>query len=570
MSLAELVEAQGRPPEHSGDRRRNGLPMQISPPWGHLPRSNSLTGRLRVAITAAGGPGSKRFGRPYPPGRNWRGVILYPAIDLKQGAVVRLRRGEMRQATVFNRDPADQARRFAEAGAGSLHLVDLDGAFAGKPINRRAVEAILAAVRIPCQLGGGIRDAGTLDSWLEAGVPGSSSARRRSRTRLWCARPAGTVRPDRRRGRCPRGRVTVEGWAETGEVTALDCPALRRCRVAALVFADVDRDSLLAGVDVFRHGHSRRSADPCYRLGGVAGLGELTALKAAGVAGVVGGRALYDRRIDLREALGAAPGAGPVVPADAEDPRRPLPRCRSGARREGRRFRRSARSRRSGGQAAVYDNARADAALLLDISATRRTAISCWMWWPARPSAASCRSPSAAGCAASRTSAACCWRGRQGLDQHRRRGRARARPPRGGEVRQPVHRRRGGRQAGPRRRRQMGGLHPWRAQCHRHRCGGICPRVAGLGAGEILLTSMDRDGTKLGYDLALTRAVADAVSVPVIASGGVGTLGPSGGRRGRGPCQRAAGRLDLPLRPAFHRRGQGDPRRRRHRGARIE
>src|SRR5215471_1722607 len=97
-------------------------------------------------------------------------MILYPAIDLKQGSVVRLRRGEMREATVFNRDPADQARRFAAAGAGWLHLVDLDGAFAGRPMNRAAVEAILAATKLSCQLGGGIRNMAIIEAWLEAGV----------------------------------------------------------------------------------------------------------------------------------------------------------------------------------------------------------------------------------------------------------------------------------------------------------------------------------------------------------------------------------------------------------------
>ena len=154
-------------------------------------------------------------------------MILYPAIDLEQGAVVRLHRGEMGQATVFNRDPADPARRFAEAeagaGAGWLHLVDLDGAFAGKPINRRAVEAILAAVRIPCQLGGGIRDAASLDAWLEAGVAriilGTAALKDPALVREACRRHPGriAVRVDAR-----GGRVAVEGWAETSEVTAQD------------------------------------------------------------------------------------------------------------------------------------------------------------------------------------------------------------------------------------------------------------------------------------------------------------------------------------------------------------
>ncbi|HEY2110803.1 MAG TPA: 1-(5-phosphoribosyl)-5-[(5-phosphoribosylamino)methylideneamino]imidazole-4-carboxamide isomerase [Dongiaceae bacterium] len=233
-------------------------------------------------------------------------MILYPAIDLKQGAVVRLLRGEMRQATVFNHDPADQARRFAEAGAGWLHLVDLEGALAGKPMNRRAVEAILAAVSIPCQLGGGIRDAATLDGWLEAGVAriilGTAALKDPALVREACRRHPGliAVGVDAR-----GGRVAVEGWAETSEVTALDL-ALRfaDAGVAALIFTDVDRDGLLAGANIAATAHLAAALPiPVIASGGVAGLGELTALKATGVAGVIVGRALYDGRIDLREAL---------------------------------------------------------------------------------------------------------------------------------------------------------------------------------------------------------------------------------------------------------------------------
>ena len=139
-------------------------------------------------------------------------MILYPAIDLKQGAVVRLRRGEMREATVFNRDPADQARRFAAAGAAWLHLVDLDGAVAGKPMNRQAVKAILGAVSVPCQLGGGIRDQAALDAWLEAGIArvvlGTAALKDPALVREACRRHPGriAVGVDAR-----GGRVAVEG-----------------------------------------------------------------------------------------------------------------------------------------------------------------------------------------------------------------------------------------------------------------------------------------------------------------------------------------------------------------------
>ena len=233
-------------------------------------------------------------------------MILYPAIDLKQGEVVRLRRGEMREATVFNRDPADQARRFAGAGAAWLHLVDLDGAFAGTPVNRPAVAAILASVAIPCQLGGGIRDAATIDAWLAAGIArvilGTAALRDPALVRAACRR-----HPDRiavgidARG----GKVAVEGWAETSEVAALDlAQRFADAGVAAVIFTDVDRDGLLAGANLAATVELARALPiPVIASGGVAALDELTALKAAGVAGAIVGRALYDGTIDLRDAL---------------------------------------------------------------------------------------------------------------------------------------------------------------------------------------------------------------------------------------------------------------------------
>jgi phosphoribosylformimino-5-aminoimidazole carboxamide ribotide isomerase len=239
-------------------------------------------------------------------------MILYPAIDLKQGAVVRLRRGEMGAATVFNRDPADQARRFAAAGAAWLHLVDLDGAFAGRPMNRRAIEAILGAVAIPCQLGGGIRDHAILDRWLEAGVArvvlGTAALKDPALVRAACRRHPGriAVGVDAR-----GGRVAVEGWAETSEIAALDL-ALRfaDAGVAAVVFTDVDRDGLLAGANIAATAQLAAALPiPVIASGGTARLEELTALKAAGVAGAIVGRALYDGRIDLAAAIACCAGA---------------------------------------------------------------------------------------------------------------------------------------------------------------------------------------------------------------------------------------------------------------------
>lgn len=235
-------------------------------------------------------------------------MILYPAIDLKEGAVVRLRRGDMREATVYSRDPAAQARAFAAAGAGWLHLVDLDGAFAGRPKNRAAVEAILGAVGVPCQLGGGIRDAATIDAWLERGVArvilGTAALKDPKLVREACRRHPGRIAVgiDAR-----AGRIAVEGWSETSEVTALEL-ALRfaDAGVAAIIFTDVDRDGLLTGANIAATAHLAAALEvPVIASGGVSAIEELTALKSAGVAGAVLGRALYLGRIDLARALEA-------------------------------------------------------------------------------------------------------------------------------------------------------------------------------------------------------------------------------------------------------------------------
>jgi phosphoribosylformimino-5-aminoimidazole carboxamide ribotide isomerase len=234
------------------------------------------------------------------------GVILYPAIDLKDGQCVRLRRGEMDQATVFNRDPADQAQRFAEAGARWLHLVDLDAAFAGRPINRNAVESILAGVKISCQLGGGIRDRATIEGWLTAGVArvvlGTAAVKDPA-----LVREAGRNHPGRiavgidAKG----GKVAVEGWAKTSDLAVLDLA--RRfvdVGVAAIVFTDVDRDGLKGGVNVEATAMLAAALPvPVIASGGVSGLSDLAALKMAGVAGVIVGRALYDGGLDLAAAL---------------------------------------------------------------------------------------------------------------------------------------------------------------------------------------------------------------------------------------------------------------------------
>jgi len=236
-------------------------------------------------------------------------VILYPAIDLKDGRCVRLVRGAMSAATVFNDDPAAQAQSFVALGCRWLHLVDLDGAFAGKPMNAKSVEAILAAVRLPVQLGGGIRDLATIEAWLGKGVTrvilGTAALTNPDLVKEGCRRFPGRIAVgiDAR-----DGKVAVEGWAKTSEITALDL-ALRveDAGAAAIVFTDIERDGVLAGPNVAATAAlAQRLKTPVIASGGVAGLADIAALKAHesdGVAGAILGRALYDGRIDLKAAL---------------------------------------------------------------------------------------------------------------------------------------------------------------------------------------------------------------------------------------------------------------------------
>jgi phosphoribosylformimino-5-aminoimidazole carboxamide ribotide isomerase len=236
-------------------------------------------------------------------------MILFPAIDLKDGQAVRLLRGEMASATVFNDDPAAQARAFAEAGFRWLHLVDLDGAFAGRPANAAAVEAILAAVDLPVQLGGGIRDMATIERWLALGVRrvilGTVAVKNPDLVREACrAFPGRVVLGIDARG----GRVAVEGWAEDAEISALELARrFENAGAAAVVYTDIDRDGALQGANVeATRALAEAIATPVIASGGVASLDDLAALLAvadAGIEGVISGRALYDGRIDPRAAL---------------------------------------------------------------------------------------------------------------------------------------------------------------------------------------------------------------------------------------------------------------------------
>ena len=236
-------------------------------------------------------------------------MILYPAIDLKDGQAVRLLRGEMDTATVFNDDPAAQARAFQDAGFEWLHLVDLNGAFEGRPVNRKAVEAILAAVSIPAQLGGGIRDMATISAWLEAGIArvilGTMAVKDPELVRSACRAFPGRIALgiDAR-----DGRVAIEGWAEVSEIETLDL--VRRFEdagAAAIIFTDISRDGALQGVNVDATDTLARTTKlPVIASGGVAGLGDIEALMAAagdGIQGAIIGRALYDGRIDPAAAL---------------------------------------------------------------------------------------------------------------------------------------------------------------------------------------------------------------------------------------------------------------------------
>lgn len=236
-------------------------------------------------------------------------MILYPAIDLKDGAAVRLVHGEMSSATVFNDDPAAQARSFEDAGCEWVHLVDLNGAFAGAPVNAAAVEAILAAVTVPCQLGGGIRDMATIEAWLSKGLArvilGTVAVENPDLVRQAARAFPGQVAVGiDARG----GRVATRGWAEETDVNATDLARqFEDAGVAAIIYTDIDRDGAMGGPNVEATDALARAVSiPVIASGGVSSLADLQALKARGrIAGAISGRALYDGAIDLGEALRA-------------------------------------------------------------------------------------------------------------------------------------------------------------------------------------------------------------------------------------------------------------------------
>ena len=239
-------------------------------------------------------------------------MILLPAIDLKDGRCVRLLRGDMASATVFGEDPAAQARSFVAAGCRWLHLVDLDGAFAGRPANAAAVEAILQTVDVPCQLGGGIRDMATVERWLERGVArvilGTAAVENpdlvRAAARAFPGRVA--VGLDAR-----AGRVATRGWAEATEIDATElAKRFEDAGIAAIIYTDIDRDGAMQGPNIAAtEALARAVSVPVIASGGVAALADLVALRDTGViAGAISGRALYDGALDLGRALAALEG----------------------------------------------------------------------------------------------------------------------------------------------------------------------------------------------------------------------------------------------------------------------
>jgi phosphoribosylformimino-5-aminoimidazole carboxamide ribotide isomerase len=236
-------------------------------------------------------------------------VILFPAIDLKNGEAVRLEQGDMARATVFHHDPAEQARIFAAQGFKYLHLVDLDGAFAGKPVNAAAVERILGAVRIPVQLGGGIRDHATIEGWLGKGVTrviiGTAAVRDPALVKAAAKKFPGRVAV----GLDARdGKVAVRGWAESSELAVLDIARrFEDAGVAAIIYTDIARDGMLKGLNIDATiALAEAVSIPVIASGGLASLDDIHALvqpRAGKLAGAIAGRALYDGRLDAAAAL---------------------------------------------------------------------------------------------------------------------------------------------------------------------------------------------------------------------------------------------------------------------------
>ena len=244
-------------------------------------------------------------------------MILFPAIDLKDGQCVRLYKGEMDQATVFNDNPSAQAQKFEQAGCEWLHIVDLNGAFAGRPINEFAVNEILESVTIPVQLGGGIRDLKTIETWIENGVSriilGTIALRDPSLVIAAAKNFPGKIAVgiDAR-----NGMVAVEGWAKTSDMSAVQLgKKFQDVGVTSIIYTDIDRDGTMSGLNIENTmALSNELSIPVIASGGVASIGDLEILKLAAqktsgtIEGVISGRAIYDGRLDIRDGIAILKG----------------------------------------------------------------------------------------------------------------------------------------------------------------------------------------------------------------------------------------------------------------------
>ncbi len=243
-------------------------------------------------------------------------MILFPAIDLKDGQCVRLIQGEMDAATVFSDDPAAQARQFQDQGFEYLHMVDLNGAFEGKPVNGAAVESILQSITIPAQLGGGIRDMATISAWLEKGISrvilGTVAVKNPDLVREACKEFPGKIAVGiDARG----GMVAIEGWAETSTTSAMELAKMFEfAGVTAIIYTDIERDGVLQGLNLEATEELARTVSiPVIASGGLASVDDVRKLmreEYSILEGAISGRALYDGRLDAKEALAILNGEG--------------------------------------------------------------------------------------------------------------------------------------------------------------------------------------------------------------------------------------------------------------------
>jgi phosphoribosylformimino-5-aminoimidazole carboxamide ribotide isomerase len=270
--------------------------------------SAAAFGRLGFGEVARDNGGSL-LGLPFACVQMGDSMILYPAIDLKDGQCVRLRQGLMDEATVFNESPADQARQFAEQGFQALHVVDLNGAFEGRSVNADAVSAILASITIPVQLGGGIRSLEAISLWLSRGVArvilGTAAVRNPSLVKEACARFPGKIAVGID---AKDGCVAVQGWAETSEIAAVELARrFADTGVSAIIYTDISRDGMMTGLNLEATAELARSVSiPVIASGGLAGIDDVKRLVSpayAMIAGAITGRALYDGRLDPKAAL---------------------------------------------------------------------------------------------------------------------------------------------------------------------------------------------------------------------------------------------------------------------------